>query len=104
MKIKSGYAGYKKAAKEAFCTTNTMNPAIKYDPEGGFYVESDWIATSRGHINLGQVYYNLNDNGRRSAGTMAQYLEAKASIIEALAGQYAAWRFRLAHKDVFYPD
>jgi len=85
MRTTGGYRGYREAVDEAFDSHCMMSPALKYSPTYGFYVESDLIRTDSGDVNLGQVFYNLNNGGARSpSSSHREYLEAKAKIIEAL--------------------
>lgn len=80
MRIIGGFYGWKMAVDEAF-NAKIMNPCVKYSPVGGFYVESQLIPTTAGDINLGQVYYSLNNGGRRSpATTRENYREIKREI------------------------
>ena len=103
MRITSGYKGYQEAAIGAF-RVNMHNPAIKYSPDSGFYVESDLVPTTAGHVSLGQAYYSLNNNGRRSEGGRTNYIEAKATIIAKIAGDDAAFDFMQRHPKVFFPE
>ena len=101
LKIIGGYKGYQEAVREAF-SVNMHNPALKYSPRYGFYVESDLTPTDKGDINLGQVYYSLNNNCRQSEGGRSNYLCAKAKIINAISGLDAEYEFMCKHKNIFF--
>ena len=50
MRTIGGYRGYREAVNEAFDSHHTMNPALKYSPVRGFYVESNLIRTDSGEV------------------------------------------------------
>jgi hypothetical protein len=103
-KITSGYKGFRTAVDEAFAS-HAMSPALKYSPQTGFYTESDLVPTDDGDYSLGQVYYNLNDNGARSPGRgRRSYIEIVARIIEAYEGQDASFDYQMAHSWAFFPE
>jgi hypothetical protein len=101
MKITGGYKGYQEAVTEAF-SAKMHNPALKYSPDYGFYVESDLTPTDKGDVNLGQVYYSLNNNGKNSEGGRANYIRVKAEIISELKGLDAEMQFMREHEEIFF--
>ena len=101
MKTTGGYKGYKEAATEAFSAIIPI-PAIKYSPEYGFYVESDLTPTDEGDVNLGPVFYSLNNNGNKSEGGRSNYIRAKAKIISELKGLDAEMQFMREHEEIFF--
>jgi hypothetical protein len=101
MKITSGYKGFRNSVDAAFDAT-CHNPALKYSPKTGFYVESDLISTDSDDCNLGQVYYNLNDGGKRAPGRgRKSYLEIVSRIISHYEGEMASYEYRMAHSWAF---
>lgn len=104
MRITGGYRSFRDAVDEAFLSP-IMSPALKYSPVTGFYVESDLITTTTGDVNLGECYYNLNNNGARTPGRgRRSYLEIVARIIEAYEGAGASFDYQQAHAWAFFPE